>query len=189
MAQKSESVGVKAAKINKSAVITAAVITAILASATAFVISFVKNQEKPPLLIAVASTPQAPPAPLPSVAATPLPVLAKMPARQKPIQIVNRTKAPDLPDKQSQNSNLSPAQPQNEKEKILDGYIEKYIEKYGSVDLTDAPCGAEEIKTKRNAETLLGLIDDLAAELRRKNITDGFVRDRRGFSYKFSNCK
>jgi hypothetical protein len=178
-----------AQKWYQSRMVQAAFVSALAIIIVALIALFSKNQNTSPVVINLSTTPQASPTPLPSVVVNPSPVLAKIPAQQKLIQSVNQTKEPSLFNKQSVNSNSLQEEARNNRGKILDDYIKDYIEKYSSVDLTDAPCDSEEIKKKQSAETLLGLIETLATELKRKDIVEGFVRDRRGFSIKFKDCK
>lgn len=192
-----------AQKWYQSRMVQAAFVSALAIIIVALITLFSKNQNTSPVVINLSTTPQVSPTPLPSnvvnplpqvsptllpsVVVNPSPVLAKIPAQQKLTQSVNQTKEPSLFNKKGVNGKLLQEETYNRGE-ILDNYIKDYIEKYSSVDLTDAPCDSEEIKRKQGAETLLGLIETLATELKRKDIVEGFVRDRRGFSIKFKNC-
>jgi hypothetical protein len=134
-------------------------------------------------------------APTPAVIPSPLPqATVKNAARQVSVPqttaaLGTKTKAAlaDLSEREARLKEREQAL-NAERDAQLNGYIDKYLTLYSQIDLGDAPCDPAAIQEKRKAEALLDLIEALAKEVRRKDILDNFVRDRRPMSIRFPNC-
>jgi hypothetical protein len=185
--QKPEIVGIKPAKITAAAVILAALITLIGVVVTSV---YKREQDIPQIVVAFSPTPQLVSSLSPQVARSPAPLvsaLAKTPVEQNSEQNKNQVEKLSKSETLDRNSN-SIQQIRDNRQEALNRYIDDYLKDYSSVDLGDNPCDSEAKKLKNSAEALIGRIESLGTELKRKDALN-FVSERRGFSIKFHDCK